>query len=83
MGLHLDVPDHTTLSRRGKTLKIKLKANCHIGPIDLIIDGTGIIVAGTLTGRISQAGQGRECLLQIQIDDRRPASISGSGRAKH
>ena len=25
MGLHLDVPDHTTLSRRGKTLKIRPK----------------------------------------------------------
>jgi len=46
MGLHLDVPDHTTLSRRGKTLKIKLKANCHIGPIDLIIDSTGLSVFG-------------------------------------
>jgi IS5 family transposase len=46
MGLHLDVPDHTTLSRRGKTLKIKLKANCHIGSIDLIIDSTGLSVFG-------------------------------------
>jgi len=46
MGLHLDVPDHTTLSRRGKTLKIKLKAYSHIGPIDLIIDSTGLSVFG-------------------------------------
>jgi hypothetical protein len=30
-------------------------------------------------GRISQAVQSRECLLQIQIDDRRPTSIQGSG----
>ncbi len=27
MGLHLDVPDHSTLSRRSKTLKIKLRAS--------------------------------------------------------
>lgn len=46
MGLHLDVPDHTTLSRRGKTLKIKLKAKFHAGPIDLIIDSTGLSVVG-------------------------------------
>jgi len=46
MGLHLDVPDHTTLSRRGKTLKIKLKAKFHVGPIDLIIDSTGLSVFG-------------------------------------
>jgi IS5 family transposase len=46
MGLHLDVPDHTTLSRRGKTLKIELKAKFHLGPIDLIIDSTGLSVFG-------------------------------------
>lgn len=46
MGLHLDVPDHTTLSRRGKSLKIKLESKCHIGPIDLIIDSTGLSVLG-------------------------------------
>ena len=46
MGLQLDVPDHTTLSRRGKTLKIRLKAKFHVGPIDLIIDSTGLSVFG-------------------------------------
>ena len=46
MGLHLDVPDHTTLSRRSKILKIKLKANSHLGLIDLIIDSTGLSVFG-------------------------------------
>jgi len=50
MGLHLDVPDHTTLSRRGKTLKIKLKAKFHLGPIDLIIDSNGVIVSEAFTG---------------------------------
>lgn len=46
MGLHLDVPDHTTLSRRSKILKIKLKAKFYLGPIDLIIDSTGLSVFG-------------------------------------
>jgi hypothetical protein len=46
MGLDLDVPDYTTLSRRGKTMKIKLKAKFHLGPIDLIIDSTGLSVFG-------------------------------------
>ncbi len=46
MGLHLAVPDHTTLPPRGKTLKIKLKAKFHVGPIDLIIGGTGLSVFG-------------------------------------
>jgi hypothetical protein len=44
--LHLDIPDHTTLSRRSKILKIKLKAKSHVGPIDLIIDSTGLSVFG-------------------------------------
>jgi IS5 family transposase len=46
MGLDLDVPDHTTLSRRSKTLKIKLRGRPHLGPIDLIIDSTGLSVLG-------------------------------------
>ncbi len=46
MGLNLDVPDHTTLSRQSKTLKIKLKAKLQLGPIDLIIDSTGLSVVG-------------------------------------
>ena len=46
MGLHLDVPDHSTLSRRSKTLKIQLMAKLHFSPIDLIIDSTGLSVFG-------------------------------------
>jgi hypothetical protein len=57
MGLHLDVPDHTTLSRRSKTLKIKLKANCHIGPIDLIIDSTGLSVLGEGQWAVAKHGK--------------------------
>ncbi len=46
MALQLDVPDHSTLSRRSKNLKIKLRARFHPGPIDLIIDSTGLSVFG-------------------------------------
>jgi len=46
MSINLDIPDHTTLSRRSKTLKIKLKAKLQLGPIDLIIDSTGLSVVG-------------------------------------
>ena len=46
MGLDLDVPDHTTLSRRSKTLKIELRARLHLGPIDLTIDSIGLSVFG-------------------------------------
>jgi hypothetical protein len=46
MGLRLDVPDHSTLSRRSKTLKIKLRTKFRLGPVDLIIDSTGLSVFG-------------------------------------
>jgi hypothetical protein len=57
MGLHPDVPDHTTVSRRGKTLKIKSKAESHLGPIDLILDSTGLSVFGE--GQWAAAQHGR------------------------
>jgi len=46
MGLHLDVPDHTTLSRRSKSLKPKLKAPKSGGHINLIIDSSGLSIVG-------------------------------------
>ncbi len=46
MGLHMDVPDHTTLSRRSKTLSVKLQVPKTKGPIDLIIDSTGLSIVG-------------------------------------
>ncbi|MFT7619585.1 MAG: transposase [Planctomycetota bacterium] len=46
MGLQLDVPDHTTLSRRSKTLAVKLRVPKTQGPIDLIIDSTGLSIVG-------------------------------------
>ncbi len=36
MGLHLDVPDHTTLSRRSGRMKVKLHTRKASGPIDLM-----------------------------------------------
>ena len=46
MGLHIEVPDHSTLSRRSKTLKIKLKVPKTKGPIDLILDSTSLSIVG-------------------------------------
>ena len=47
MKLNLAVPDHTTLSRRGKT--IRLKINCRLSPqkpLHLIVDSTGLGIHG-------------------------------------
>ena len=46
MGLDLPVPDHTTLSRRGKGLGVRLRRSGATGPIHLIVDSTGLSIAG-------------------------------------
>jgi len=46
MGLALDVPDHTTLSRRAKKLKVTLRIPRTLGRIDLVIDSSGLAIFG-------------------------------------
>ena len=46
MGLTLDVPDHTTLSRRTAGLDVRLKHRDPSRPLDLVIDATGVGVFG-------------------------------------
>ncbi|MFT5199564.1 MAG: hypothetical protein ACI87O_002234 [Planctomycetota bacterium] len=46
MRLDLDVPYHTTLSRRNRQLDIALKPKTPAGPFDLIIDSTGLSIVG-------------------------------------
>ena len=57
MGLQLDVPDHTTLSRRSKTLKLKLSVPKAKGPIDLIIDSSGLSIIGQGQWAAAKHGQ--------------------------
>src|SRR6187431_1169960 len=44
MGLNLPVPDHTTLSRRSRTLTVALQAAS--GPVHLLVDSTGVKLSG-------------------------------------
>ena len=46
MGVELDVPDHTTLSRRGASLDVSLARLKNDEPIDLVIDSTGLSIVG-------------------------------------
>lgn len=46
MGVHLEVPDHTTLSRRSAGLSVSLTRTGGGGPIDLIIDSSGLAIVG-------------------------------------
>ncbi len=42
----LPVPDHSTLSRRAQSLDVAPKTTQHRGPIHLIVDSTGLQIAG-------------------------------------
>ena len=45
IGVHLPVPDHTTLSRRGRALgKLPLRPKMVKGPVHILIDSTGLRV---------------------------------------
>ncbi len=46
MGLDLDAPDRTTLSRRSQHVDIKLRRAATSGAIHLIVDSTGLSIVG-------------------------------------
>jgi hypothetical protein len=46
MGLDLPVPDHSTLSRRSRTLTVALQAQSASGPVHLLVDSTGVKLSG-------------------------------------
>ena len=47
MNIDLDVPDHSTLSRRSQTLNPKIKCHGQIkGVIHIMIDSTGLSIHG-------------------------------------
>ena len=46
MGLDLNAPDHTTLSRRSRQLNIAFKPRASAKAIDLIVDSTGLSIVG-------------------------------------
>ena len=46
MGLNLKAPDHTTLSRRNQIVAGPPLTRSHDGPIDLIVDSTGLKILG-------------------------------------
>lgn len=57
MGLHLEVADHTPLSRRNKSLDIKLQESRIKGLFDWIIDCTGLSIVGQGQWAATKHGQ--------------------------
>ena len=46
MGLNLKAPNHTTLSRRNQIVAVPPLTRSYDGPIDLIVDSTGLKILG-------------------------------------
>ena len=59
MGVDLDAPDHTTLSRRSQSLNVLLHGPSSPGPVHLVVDSTGLSVVGQREWSSQKHGQRR------------------------
>ena len=55
MNIHLPVPDHSTLSKRGKTLKVKLPRKAK-SSLNLVLDSTGLKIYGEGEWKVRKHG---------------------------
>ena len=56
LGADLDAPDHSTLSRRSQQLAVMLRRIPAPGPIQLIVDSTGLSIVGQGAWAVSKHG---------------------------
>ena len=61
LGLDLAVPDHSTLSRRGKTLEMPPLRRASSGPLRLLVDSSGLKLGGAYRHRAAAGRCGSEC----------------------
>ena len=59
MGLNLKAPDHTTLSRRNQIVAVPPLTRSYDGPIDLIVDSTGLKILGNRRRRCGGGCRGK------------------------
>ena len=57
-GVPLPVPDHTTLSRRGRTVSVRLPKQAQV-PLHLVLDSSGLKVYGEGEWKVRQHGYSR------------------------
>jgi Transposase DDE domain len=55
MGIHLRVPDHSTLSKRSKTLKVNLPKKSS-GTLNIVLDSTGLKIYGEGEWKVRKHG---------------------------
>ncbi len=56
MGVDLRIPDHTSLSRRAKTLSVVIPCRTHADPLHIVVDSTGLKVFGEGEWKVRQYG---------------------------
>ena len=59
LGLDLAVPDHSTLSRRAKTLEVPPLRRTGTGPLHLLVDSTGLTLGGAGEWLVEKHGTSR------------------------
>ena len=59
LGLDLAVPDHSTLSRRAKTLEVPPPRRTGTGPLHLLVDSTGLKLGGAGEWLVEKHGTSR------------------------
>jgi hypothetical protein len=59
MGLALPIPDHTLLSRRAKTRSVRIPRRSRGGPIDVVVDSTGLKGYGEGEWKVRWHGAGK------------------------
>jgi hypothetical protein len=76
MGVDLEAPDHTTLSRRSQQLDVGLNDIASSGPIHLIIDSTGLSIVGQGEwAAVKHGGSGKRAWKKLHLGVDRSGSI--------
>jgi len=84
LGVELPVPDHTTLSRRGKALgRLSVDAKAGKGPVHILIDSTGLRVhVGSMTAPPKHRSW-RKLHLAVDRDSGKILGVELSSRRAH
>jgi hypothetical protein len=59
MGANIPIPDFTSLAKRAATLDVKIKLGKRTGPIDVVVDSTGLKVFGEGEWKVRKHGKSK------------------------
>jgi hypothetical protein len=59
MEIEVEIPDYTSLAKRAATLPISLDVSRHTGPIDVVVDSTGLKVFGEGEWKVRAHGKSK------------------------